>query len=283
MRPVVGVETGAGSTLVAESEHTVPLRALCQRLLGWGDDRMCAVNQALRAIRLAKALRTSLLLRGEGDLVPIAYAIHRFTVGSAAPFIVCDRRRRDTNASVRSPQNVPGGIEAFARAVGGTLCLWHERLPADIDEVRRCARAPNSEVQLIVCARLQRRAASADGNPTIEIPRLQLRERELSRIVDEYAEDAITALKLGLDHLDHDDRDWLMAHCARSLAEIEKATLRIVALSASKNCAQAAALLGMAPVSLVRWLGRRPPRALRSAALSRHQVAEHNAQLGARR
>jgi hypothetical protein len=40
-------------------------------------------------------------------------------------------------------------------------------------------------------------------------------------------------------------------------AEIEKATRRVVALRVSRNLSQAAARLGMAPVSLWRWILRR--------------------------
>lgn len=46
-----------------------------------------------------------------------------------------------------------------------------------------------------------------------------------------------------------------------TLAEIEKATLRLVAIEMSSNLSRAAERLGMAPVSLTRWVGRRklPP------------------------
>jgi hypothetical protein len=58
--------------------------------------------------------------------------------------------------------------------------------------------------------------------------------------------------------LDERDRKWLLEHAATSsLAEIEKATLRMVALRGSANLSQAAARLGMAPVSLSRWVARR--------------------------
>jgi hypothetical protein len=68
-------------------------------------------------------------------------------------------------------------------------------------------------------------------------------------------------LRLGTE----DDRDWVMKHGARSIPEIEKATLRIVALNMTNNSHQAAKVLRMAQVSLSRWLGRRMPR--RSARL----------------
>jgi hypothetical protein len=41
------------------------------------------------------------------------------------------------------------------------------------------------------------------------------------------------------------------------LPDIEKATLRLVAIRESRNLSSAAARLGMAPVSLSRWIGRR--------------------------
>jgi hypothetical protein len=53
-------------------------------------------------------------------------------------------------------------------------------------------------------------------------------------------------------------------YAAASLAEVEKATLRLLALRTSRNMSVAASRLGMAAVSLSRWLGRRklPPMML---------------------
>jgi hypothetical protein len=123
---VPGVEVGIGeTTLIAESPRSIALRDFCARLLGWGGDHMPAVDHALRALRLAVACRSPLILRGEGDL------------------------------------------------------------------------------------------------------------------------------------------RWVVECAATSLPEIEKATLRVVALKMSASLSDAARLLGMAPVSLARWLGRRsqPPTA----------------------
>jgi ActR/RegA family two-component response regulator len=61
-----------------------------------------------------------------------------------------------------------------------------------------------------------------------------------------------------------DDHGWVRDNAAASLAEIEKATLRLVTLRASHNLSHAAERLGMAPVSLSRWLSRRMfPRTVR--------------------
>jgi len=82
---------------------------------------------------------------------------------------------------------------------------------------------------------------------------------ELDRVIAEYAADAVAqfgAERTGFPATDH---AWVRRHAATSLAEIEKATLRLVAIRTSRSVSGAAARLGMAPVSLCRWLGRRKP------------------------
>jgi hypothetical protein len=96
----------------------------------------------------------------------------------------------------------------------------------------------------------------------IEILPLGSREIELSRIVRAYAGEAIARLRAPILCFSEDDRDWVMKHDAKSLSGIEKATLRIIALKVTNNVHQAARVLGMAQVSLSRWLGRRMPLAI---------------------
>lgn len=258
-----GVEVGIGATtLVAESLRDAALREFCRRLLGWGRDRLRAVDHALRAIRLARVHRSSLILCGPGDLVPIAHALHRYVLGDGAPFIVCDRRRRHARASVRLPANLPSGLDAFGAAAGGSLCLRHTRLPDDIDEIMQRLYEPDSDVQLFVCMHDLRRAARAATMP-VQMPPLEIREIELPRIIEEYANDAIARLGAPLACFTDADRSWVRRNSAQSLQDIEKGTLRVVALKTSPNLSQAASRLGMAPVSLTRWLARRAPRAAR--------------------
>jgi hypothetical protein len=94
----------------------------------------------------------------------------------------------------------------------------------------------------------------------IEIPPLTARTGDVPRIVDEYVHDATVELapaprRLALTER---DRQWLVEHAATmSLSEIEKAALRLVALRSSTHLSNAAARLGMAPVSLSRWAARR--------------------------
>jgi hypothetical protein len=232
------------------------LRGFLSRLLGWTNAD--AVDQAIRSIELAVAHHAHLVLRGPGDLVPIARALHRRTIGADRPFIVCDPRRRDVPASARSPANHDSGVAAFEAARGGSLCVRSTRLPRDFSSVRSLIRARDARVQFIICAgdRYADDILLTMPAPII-FPPLEMRSSEVPRIVDEYAIDAIKALGARPECLTADDRAWVVEHQASSLSEIEKATLRLVALRISANTSIAAALLGIAPVSLFRWMGRR--------------------------
>jgi hypothetical protein len=262
---VSGVEVGiGGTTLIAESPRSIALRDFCARLLGFGDDYMPVVDHALRAIRLAAGCRCALILRGKGDLVPIAYALHRHTRGVDAPFVVCDPRRRNMKASVRSPANYQSGLEALREAARGTLCM-RSRLPHDFAELVAGRHDPDPRVGLIVCPSQNDPGEDLAAPLPIYVPPLSERASELPRIVEEYAAEAIAALRplRPEGRFTAGDLRWVVECAGTSLPEIEKATLRVVALHMSANLSDAARLLGMAPVSLARWLGRhsRPPTA----------------------
>lgn len=246
-----GVELGIGGvTLVAESPRSIDLRAFLSRLLGWRPDRMGAVDRAARAIRMAAAHRMPLVLRGDGDLVPIARAIHLRALGVDRPFIVCDPRRRHGRATVRSAENYEHGMPAFAAATGGTMCVRSMRLPRDFDAVVAAHRAPDCRVQLAVCAH-----AAEDCKPflthVITVPSLSTRHDELERIVAECAAEA--GAQSGIPE---EDKAWVIKH-STTVCDIEKAIHRIVAVRGARNLSSAAEQLGMAPVSLSRWLRRR--------------------------
>jgi hypothetical protein len=234
------------------ANHETALRSFCGRILGWTTDREGVVEQAIRSIELAADHRAALVLLGETDLVPIAQALHRRALGAELPFIVCDRRRGNTGASVRSPANHATGVAAFEAAVGGSLCVHTRRLPRDFSSVVTRIRA-TSDVQIIVCS-----DGRDDTHPfltlpvPIRVPSLAVRTDELPRIVDEYAVDAVDELHPLGAGFTAADRQWVLNNAPLTLAEIEKATLRLVAIRASRNMSGAAARLGMAPVSLSR-------------------------------
>jgi hypothetical protein len=252
-----GAEIGIGGlTLIAESGRSIALRGYLARVLGWASDRTEVVDHALRSVRVAAARRTALVLCGEGDLVPMARSIHRHAVGADRPFVVCDPRRQDSPATVRSAENIESGERAFAAATGGSLCVRSQRLPRDFPAVIAALRDPGCRVQLVVCA-----PTAFDGGPfltvPVTVPPLDRRGAELDRVIAEYADDASDELGVARGGFAPADRAWIRAHAATSLPDIEKATLRLVALRESRNVSKAAARLGMAPVSLARWIGRR--------------------------
>jgi hypothetical protein len=200
----------------------------------------------------------ALLLCGGSDMVPLAQSLHGHTHGHDRPFIVCDPRRRDGAETVRSAANHEVGLVAFEAARGGSLCLRGERLPHDFARVLARSREPDARVQLIVCSAKHDACSAAIAMP-IDVPSLAARAKELPRIVDEYMLDAITALQAPATTLGSSDREWILKHATTTLPEIEKAALRLVALRTSSTVSGAASLLGMAPVSLTRWIERRRP------------------------
>ena len=252
-----GIELGVGSlTLIAESPRFIELRSLIARLLGWTADQTAMVDFALRAIRLAATRRLPLVLCGPGDLISVAHAIHRHALGRAKPFVVSDPRRREREESVRSAGNIETGLAAMRRARGGSLCMWSRRLPHDFAEVRMEVRDPRTRVQLIVCAESRRHTKPYYVEPIV-VPPLSSRPQEITRIIDEYAEEAAAAMSAAI-HLTAADRDWILRNSASSISEIEKGTRRLLAIrNHDDNTAAAARSLGMAPISLARWIGRR--------------------------
>ena len=255
LEPCVEIGIG-GLTLIAESLRSIALRGFLSRLLGWRSERLETIDHALRSIRMAATHRIPMVLCGEGDLVPAARSIHRHTIGADRPFVVCDPRRRQTGATVRSSENYATGMQALVAAHGGTLCVRSRRLPRDFDDVVVALRDPSARVQLVVCAGTPEDCRTRCAAPII-LPSLAGRQAELDRIITEYAQDAIAELDAPRTGFLAVDRAWVRENAATSLPEIEKATLRLVAIRHTPNLTQAAARLGMAPVSLSRWIGRR--------------------------
>lgn len=245
-----------------EARDELALRGFCSRILGWSTKQAGAVERALHAIHRSTLHRAPLVLLGDGDLVPVAQALHRRSIGAEQPFVVCDRRRLNTGASVRSPANYESIMAAMEVARGGSLCVRHRRTPHGFSSMITQVLDSANPVQLIVCA--EARHAKDALLPLlipIQVPSLSTRMNEVPRIVDEYAADAIGALGAPVTGFTSADRAWVLEH-AFSLPAIEKATLRLVALRMARSVAGAAKLLGMSHVSLGHWIYRR--RLLRS-------------------
>jgi hypothetical protein len=252
-----GQELGIGGiTLIAESARLIALRGFLERILGWGDDRMADVDHALWSLRLAASRRSPLVVCGDGDLVQIARGLHARTLGEDRPFVVCDPRRHTTGESARSAENYRAGMPALRAAAGGSLCVWARRLPRDFEEVRRALRDPAARTQLVVCARDPSEVGLLVAT-AIVVPALATRAEEMDRIIDEYVADAVATRGGQTGSFTASDRAWVLAHAAHALPEIEKATRRLLAIREAGNLNRAAARLGLARVSLKKWIGRR--------------------------
>jgi len=236
------------------------LRELLARLLGWSDER--AVELGFRSLEIAANHRAALALCGPGDLVPIAQVLHRRALGAERPFITCDPHRGDVAASVRSPANRASGAAALAAAAGGSLCVRTRRLPRDFPALAAQLRATD-DVLFIVCIEHDDADPLLVRPAPIIVPPLASRATEIDRVIAEFAADAIVQLGAERTGFTAADHLWVRRHAATSLPEVEKATLRLVAIRASGSASAAAARVGMAPVSMLRWLGRRRQPAIR--------------------
>lgn len=187
-----------------------------------------------------------------------------FAVGSRIA-----RRAPDLSGCPGCPSaghQAPLGRESDAQltSVGIFPCVWNRSLPPgnrslppDFATVTEQLKDPDTRVQLIVCAK-DAAEAEAFGATPIVIPPLDQRARELPRIVEEYGYDATEALGVPRTDFLREDRDWVTENAAESLPDIEKATLRLLAIREARgNMNRAAARLGMGRWSLSKWARRR--------------------------
>lgn len=260
-QPVVRLDPGAeieigGLMLVAESSKSIELRTFLTRLIGWSEGCFQEVDRALRGLRTAQTLSAPVVLRGDDDLVAIAHDLHRRVYGPGRPFVTCDPKRHSSSGDVRLPANVVDGRDAFEQARGGTLCVLAHRQPSDFEDLLEAHRnSSGTQTQLMICDDGQGKHGLFLPS-TITIPTLASRGVELAHIIYEYANDAARSFALP-SRIYPDDNAWILEHSASSFAEIGKGARRLAALRAARTLSGAAALLGMAPVSLRRWIGRR--------------------------
>lgn len=256
-----GMEIGFGSlTLVAENATLIRLRGYLSRVLGWDAASLEAVDLAVRAIRAVAARRGPLVLAGLDDLVAIARQIHVRTTPSTAAFVVCARRSREADIGVRVTATIADASTALERARGGTVCVRTNDLPAGYDSLEKAASAPLAPAQLYICAQKapKRKVPVTPVAPPIVVPKLTRRTSDdIHRIVREYALDAIREFGANPSVFTDKECDWVASTEATSFADIEIATLRIVAHKTADGVTEAAARLGLSHVALGNWLRRR--------------------------
>jgi hypothetical protein len=243
--------------VMTQADERATLRGYLERLLGWDDSP--AIEHALHLVDLAATYQAALMLCGDGDLVQVARGLHRHVLGDEHPFVLCDPRRRGTDADAPL-ENHTTGMAALGAATGGSVCLRSKRLPRDFAKLADVLRARGARVQLIVCGPRPLVRMELVLAP-IKIPTLSTRHHELDRIIDECAREAVLALRSSVPFTET-DRYWVRTHSATSLPEIEKGVWRTIALRETGNIKRAAALLGIGHTSLGEWFGHR--RAKRS-------------------
>jgi len=265
IRLEVGMVVQVGDVrLVAESKAFASLRCFLNRLIGWGPSAMEKVDEALQEMRTAQRRRDPMIFVGEGDLAPVLRDLSGYLFGSSAPFVVSDPRRQFTDEEdVRRMRNEPLLRDAVAAGVGGVVFLRSQRIDPAFADVVCDLRDPRTsasarQVQFMIGGPVvPSEAQSVRCAAPIVIPPLSERGREVEHIISEYYEDAMREFEVRAE-IPAAERTWIHASCT-SLADIAKATRRVLALRLAGNVAAAASRLEIAPVSLRRWLRNRPP------------------------
>ncbi|HWU89282.1 MAG TPA: FHA domain-containing protein [Kofleriaceae bacterium] len=249
--PGVEIGLGGGVTLVAESARSIALRNFLSRILGWSTACAEAVDLALRATRLAARRRAILVLCGH-DLVPLAEELHRLTLTSARPFVLCNPRRRTSETAGNPTRCASSGLAALEEAAAGTVCLWAKLLPSDLRDLLAALRRPGCQTQLVVCSESTRDAELFHAIPVV-IPPVASRRDEIDRIVEEYAVESAASLGMGELRLDPTERAWIRRHL-HTLPDIQKATLRLAAIRQAGSISAGALRLGISHVAMLKWL-----------------------------
>jgi hypothetical protein len=247
LSPGSEIEIG-GIRLIAESRRLVALREILTRLIGWAPERGPEVDLAMRAVRIAALYHQPLLICGsDGDVVSAARLLHQHTLGAERPFVVCPPRR-SLSSGPRRAIVIHDPRKALKAATGGTLCMWQGSQP---DKLAASVPWPVLHAQLVVCT--QRTDILLKSS--LVIPPLRKRAVELDRIIDEYLVDACA--EHGRTFLPA-DREWIRRFDAKTLARIEFAVCRIVALRGNGGSITGTArLLGKAHSALSEWVARR--------------------------
>jgi pSer/pThr/pTyr-binding forkhead associated (FHA) protein len=244
--------------LVAESNRFASTRAFLARILGRSPEQNTAVEAAVRALRLAATHRKEIVLCGNDDMVLLARSLHRRFLGADRPFVVCDPSREAVGEeNVRSAASYPTGLEALQAARGGSVCVKNSPRPPDFERLRVAMQDPDVRSHLFICIR-RAKDASAFDTTAIILPPIKKRKDELRQVIQEYAVDAMAEMKVPISSFRRADVEWVLANESDQLADIEKATRRLVALRVSEgNMSKAAAMIGMARMSLRKWIRNR--------------------------
>lgn len=225
-----------------DHEHAPPgdeLREFLCRLLGWSATRQSEVGIALRDVGEMARGHAALILRGEGSLLSIARRLHRLTLPDLR-FVVLGDDEQVT--------------EAIDRAAGGMLYVDARAIPRAL--ARLASIGPESNVRLVVSAEddedFAKLATMLPRVVAIRIPLLAARTEELDRLIAVLGADAAAALGAREKGFRPHDVSRIRDTAARTLADLEEATRRLVTIR-NWGITAGAKRLGISHGALSRW------------------------------
>jgi hypothetical protein len=243
LAPGVEIEIG-GIKLIAESTRLRALRAYLSRIMGWDHARLDDIDHGIQAVRTMATRRAALVLCGAGELGRVASRIHQLALGPARPFITC---ARDDSAKADPANN-------------GTFCFIDDELPDDFAEIAARLTASGAKSRLVVCSPSREDATEAmtqlARGAVLELPDLATRPGEIDRLILEYADDAVAALRAPGSGFREHELIWLRQLPFATLEDVGEVTFRLVALR-NWNVRGGAQHLGISHVALSRWARRR--------------------------
>jgi len=240
-----GVELDIGEIkLIVEGPRFVALRTYLSRVVGWDRARLDDVDHGLQAVRAMATRRSALVLCGDGDMESVGRRLHAIALGEQRPFVACGR----------------GDSSKIDPTSNGTYCFVDDKLPDDFARLAASLTATDSKARLVVCSPSREDATEAMtqlGRTTVlELPALATRQHEIKRLILDYAEDAVIALRAPSSGFREHELLWLRELQIATLDEIEEVTYRVVALR-NWGVTGGAQRLGISHVALSRWAKRR--------------------------
>jgi hypothetical protein len=166
-------------------------------------------------------------------------------VPPTAPLLVCEDERP--------------GMPAFERAVGGTLCIVHEKPPSDLDVVLARAARLERDVRIVLCAKSI--ASASDTilalvrSSSIDLPPLDSRATELDPLILAFADDAVLEFGVETNGFREHELSWLRKIEYDSLADLAESMRRVVAIR-NFGVTVAGQRLGIHYTALSKWARR---------------------------
>ncbi|NJM90811.1 MAG: FHA domain-containing protein [Myxococcales bacterium] len=244
--------------LVAMSCRLMALREFLLRIMG--RDAEAQVDETLQDIRIARARRDPLVLRGPGNLVELARQLAALLLEKGAPFALYDTCRDPVReGDVRRWPNATSLRAAIEEGRRGAVCVRSRQLPAGfVAEMLALRMSPGTAPLVIVC---DVGVMALDGfrmAPPIAVQSFEHRpDDELAALVA--ASLAEVAREWSTDaSLSPEEYRWILAN-AETVDEVATCVRRLLARRSSRSTMAAARLLGIAAVSLRRWFKRHPP------------------------